>query len=389
VDRFVYHHPVKIIFGADSVDSAGPEIAALGKRVLLVSGRSSLKTSGAWRRIMDSFSEQSAEITEFPGIQPNPLLSAVHDGIQVARSRQCEVVVGAGGGSVIDTAKAIAAGVAAGHDVWKFFTGKKSVVARLPLVTIPTIAGSGSEINHGIVLTNDRLGRKFGFGHRYLIPDVCIADPRLTCSVPTSLTAAGAVDTLCHCLEPYLSTPQSSVPLQKGVLETIGRTIIETVACCIENPHSVDHRSTMLWCSMAAMSGFGTAGLGKVAFTLHALEHAVSAVTGIAHGIGLAALLPGWLENHCHAFAGRVAEWGVRVFGVERAEPLQTAEQTISACRAFLRSIGCPTCLADVGVSARDLEVMADHAADQARIWRLREFTGESIRSALVRCLRD
>lgn len=386
MDNFVYHHPVKIMFGAGNLDSVGTEVGALGNRVLLVYGQASLKENGILARVVKALSEQGLEIFELPGVQPNPLLSFVHNGISKARRHNCNVILAVGGGSVIDTAKTIAAGVSVNHDVWKFFTGKKSVHSRLPIVTVPTIAGSGSEINHGIVLTNDEKQLKFGFGHRFLIPDVCIADPSLTFSVPASETAAGGIDTICHCLEPYLSTTAKDIPLQKGFLETIGKTMVDSVPACLKNPQSYQDRSTMLWCSMAAMSGYGSVGLGKVYFSLHALEHPVSVLTGIAHGHGLAALLPGWLDFHKDRLAERLGEWGVHVFGVKAGTPIETADATIAAFRTFLQTIDCPVSLRQIGCSPKDLDDFANHAMAQARIWRLKHFTVNSTREILELC---
>lgn len=386
MDNFVYHHPVKILFGIGTLDSLGTEVRALGKRVLLVSGQSSLKQQGIYNRIVEALSEEKLEVTEHFGVCPNPLLSFVHSGIEKAREDQCDIVLAVGGGSVIDTAKTIAAGVNINHDVWKFFTGKKSVRSRLPLVTVPTVAGSGSEINHGIVLTNDELTLKFGFAHRLLIPDVCIADPTLTFSVPASQTAAGCVDILCHCLEPYLSTTAAGISVQKGFLEAIGKTVVDTVPSCMNNPQSYEERSTLLWCSMAAMCGFGSAGLGKVYFPLHVLEHGISALTGVAHGHGLAALLPGWLDYHKPSFAEQLGKWGESVFGVKSDKPDEMADLTIAAFRTFLQTIGCPVSIKEIGCSAENLEAVVSHAQAQSRIWRLQNFTTDSIREILEHC---
>ena len=389
MENFVYHHPVKIIFGTGVLESAGKEVAQLGRRVLLVRGRSSLRENGTHRRLIDTLVGSNLELFELAGVRPNPLLSDVRTGIEKVREHACDVVVGIGGGSVIDTAKAIATGAGVQHDVWKFFTGKKSVRSRLPLVTIPTIAGSGSEINHGLVLTNDEELLKFGFGHRLLIPDVCIADPELSCTVPPLLTAAGGVDILCHCLEPYLTTKADGIAFQRGLIETISRTVVETVPACINTPHSLESRSTMLWCAMAAMSGYPTSGLGKIFYSLHAIEHGLSAHTDIAHGHGLAALLPGWLDYHRADYGDRICEWGARVFGIDRPTRESGVDDTIAAVQSFLTSVGCAPSLTEICFSKESLDNVVDHALAQARIWRLKDFSRKSVRAMLGHCRGD
>ena len=385
MEKFVFHHPVKIIFGRNALESAGKEVAQLGKRVLLVQGRSALRENGTRARLINHLLHHELTLFELEGIRPHPLLSDVRTGIKIVREHGCNVVAAIGGGSVIDTAKAIAAGAMVNHDVWKFFTGKKSVRSRLPLVTIPTIAGSGSEINHGLVLTNDENQLKFGFGHRLLIPDVCIADPTLTYTVPPELTGAGGVDVLCHCLEPYLSTSADGIGLQRRFIESISRTLIETVPACIREPESYAARSAMLWCAMTAMSGYPISGLGKIYFPLHALEHGVSAHTGIAHGHGLAALLPGWIDFHRADFGDRICAWGQNVLGIESQRDGAGVDEVIAAVRSFLTTIRCPVSLTDAGCSPDIIDSVVDHALAQARIWRLKNLTAESARAILDR----
>lgn len=386
MDNFVYHHPVKILFGSGCVNAVGIEAAALGSRLLVVYGQSSARENGLLGTILDLLRENNLETIELPGIPPNPLLSHVREGIVKVRENDCDMVLAVGGGSVIDAAKAIAAGVEVGHDVWKFFSGKKSIKTRLPVMTVPTAAGSGSEINHGIVLTNENNHFKFGFAHRLLIPDVCIADPSLTFSVPAAQTSAGGVDILSHCLEPYLSTGSAGIELQLGFLETIGGTLLKTIPACIEHPHSYEHRSMMLWCAMSAMSGYGAAGLGRVQFSLHCLGHGISALTGIAHGHGLSSLLPGWLDFHKLEFGDRLARWGEQVMHVKAGNSAEASEATVHAFRTFLQTIDCPARLRDAGCSYEDIDFLAAHAAAQARVWRLKRLTEDYCRAVLQHC---
>ena len=273
-----------------------------------------------------------------------------------------------GGGSVIDAAKAISAGISVEHDIWKFFTGKKSVHQCVPLITIPTAAGSGSEINHGMVITHDEHQLKFGFAHRLLYPRICLADPSLTITVGADQTAYGCVDALCHCLEPYLTTRSEGIEFQRGFLENTARTIVESTMGCLKCPDSYMHRSALLWASMMAISPISTAGLGRIYHSLHVLEHGISAHHDVAHGAGLAALLTGWLSFHEQEFSDLISRWGERVFGLSS---IQQPSETIESVRSFLGSLGLPLSLGDLGLTDKDLDPVASHAVAQLKVRRI------------------
>ena len=365
MENFVYHHPVKIIFGRQALDQLGRELAELGSRVLLVYGHNSLVQSGIHRRISKILQDSGIEFVDFGGIRPNPTLSTVRQGILKAREAKCEVILSVGGGSAIDTAKAISAGLLVEHDVWQFFNGKKSVRQSVPLITIPTAAGSGSEINHGMVITHDEHRLKFGFAHRLLYPRVCLADPSLTFTVGADQTAYGCVDALCHCLEPYLTTRANGIEFQRRFLENAARTIIDATRGCLENPGSYTQRSALLWSSMMAMSPTSIAGLGRIYHSLHVLEHGLSAHHDIPHGAGLAALLTSWLTCHQDEFRNTISQWGEQVFGLTGP---QKSSVTIEWLRSLLDSLGLPLSLGDLGLVDKDLDAIASHAAAQLKV---------------------
>ena len=170
MQNFVFHNPTKILFGKNTVPSIGEETVAYGKKILLVYGTASIKKNGLYEQVVQSLGAAGAEVTEHPGVQSNPLLSHVREGIQLAKENTCQVICAVGGGSVIDEAKAICAGATVQHDVWKFFTSKKSVRSPLPLTTVLTLAASGSEMNSGMVITNDETSQKSGFANKQLYP---------------------------------------------------------------------------------------------------------------------------------------------------------------------------------------------------------------------------
>ena len=368
MENFVYHHPVKIIFGSQALDQLDRELTDFGRRVLLVYGQNSLVRTGLYSRITDKLAGSDLEIIDYGGIPPNPTLSIVRRGIQKARAAGIEVILALGGGSVMDAAKAIAAGVGVDHDVWQFFSGRKSVRQCLPLITVPTVAGSGSEINHGMVITHDESLLKFGFAHRLLYPRVCLADPALTCTVPAAQTAYGCVDALTHCLEPYLTTGADGIAFQRRFLESSARTLIEATRGCLDKPDYYSHRAALLWSSMMAMSPLSAAGLGRVYHSLHVLEHGISAHHDVPHGAGLAALLTSWLTSHQKEFSASMIRWGEKVFGLGGAEK---SSATIDMFRGLLESFGVPLCLGDLGLSEKDLGAVAAHAAAQLQVRRI------------------
>ena len=323
---------------------------------------------------------------EHDGVTANPLVSHVNSGIEKARAARCSVILGVGGGSVIDTAKAIGAGIPVAHDVWKFFTGKKSVQSTVPVVCVPTVAGTGSEMNSGMVLTHDEKRYKFGFAHRFLFPKVCIADPAATLSLSAAQTAYGAIDTITHCLEAYFTSTLENGPFQYGFMETIFTTIIETSLRLRHRPECLEDRSTMLWSGCMALSGIGTAGLGKISFPMHLIEHALSARMDVPHGAGLAAVIPGFIICHQNILQPRLARLARKVFGLAGQDEKQLASRAINALQRFITSLGCPQSLEELGVSRRDFQQLTDHCLAQAQIWRMRDYDGVKISSVLDYC---
>ena len=365
----------------------GRELTLLGRRILFVYGQNSIKTTGLHRRISELTRDGGIDLIDCGGIRPNPVISTVRGAVVTARNSRCEAILAVGGGSVIDSAKAIGAGVAAEHDVWKFFSGKRSVRDSLPLLSIPTVAGSGSEINHGMVLTHEEYGLKFGFAHRNLYPRVCIADPALTMSVPAEHISYGCVDGLCHCLEPYLTTTAAGIDFQRHFLENTATTIAAAARGCLEHPESLSHRSALLWGSMMAMSPLSVAGLGRVHHSLHVLEHGISALHDVPHGAGLGALLGGWLDCHLETYGEKISQWVGAVLGSTTVADTHDSRTAIETVRAFLRSLGCPVSLGEFGLSPSDLAPIAAHATAQLQVRKIPGLDERRINEILSRSL--
>lgn len=256
----------------------------------------------------------------------------------------------------------------------------------MPIVSVPTLAGSGSEMNSGMVLTHDDKKQKFGFAHRALFPRVSITDPTATFSSPPDQTAFGAVDTLVHCLEPYFSSKELQAPFQYLFLANVSKTSMETCIELLTNPKSYAHRATMLWTSSMALSGISTSGLGKISYPIHLLEHALSALYDIPHGAGLAAVLPGWLAYYRESLADRFARFGEQVFEIKNGTVKDKSAQMIDQLTHFLDSINCPLSLRELGIKEKHLPEIASHCCSQARIWRMADYNLQNVLTLLNSC---
>jgi hypothetical protein len=384
---FVFHNPTTIIFGRNILGQTGGQTASLGAKALLVSGRESLKRLGVHRIVRHSLDQAGIEVTEHAGVQPNPILSHVQQGIALAQKNRIEVVVALGGGSVIDSAKAIAAGALAGHDVWGFFKGKKSIKTALPVIAVPTVAGSGSETNNGMVLTNEATGQKIGIGNRYLFPKIAILDPTVTFSVPPSTTAFGAVDAFSHLLEFYLNREESFAPLQDHYSAGLMQTLMTACEAALANPLDYQSRAELMWASSLALNGISSAGLGRVGFPFHLIEHALSGLHDIPHGAGLAAILPGAMAFATRKNPTRQALFATQVFGVHDADQQLLAQKGVRLFSQWLKKIAAPTSLGDLGLSRKDIPALAENTRTQARLWRLSEYPPEIVEAILQECL--
>ena len=386
MQNFVFHNPTKIIFGRDTVTQIGPETAAWGKKALLIYGQGSIQKTGLLDQIMTALDQAGVTVTEHGGVRSNPVLSHVREGIAKAKEAGCDVIVAVGGGSVIDSAKAISAGVVVEHDVWKFFTGKRAIKKTLPLSTVLTLAAAGSEMNSGMVITNEKTREKFGVGNKRLYPKTSILAPEITFTVPPDYTAFGAVDAISHILEFYMTTEDPATPVQDRLMEGLIENAMDSCNRCLENPTDYAARADLLWTSTLALNGLTAAGLGRVGFPMHMIEHSLSALYDIAHGAGLAIVIPAWLTWFSSSNPDRVARLGRRVFPgrLQKAgSTAETARLTIDSFRTWFASVGCPVNLAQGGIKEDDIPAIATNALGLAKVWRLKNYNQNIIEKIL------
>jgi alcohol dehydrogenase YqhD (iron-dependent ADH family) len=386
MQNFVFHNPTRIVFGEGTVPGVGREAARFGHKALLVTGRGSIRKNGLYDRIVASLREAGLEVVDFAGVKSNPLLSHVREGVALAKREGIEVIVAAGGGSVLDEAKAIAAGALADEDVWDFFIDKAKVQAALPLVTVLTLAATGSEMNSGGVVTNEETQQKFNIGSPHLFPRVSILDPTVTITVPADYTAYSAIDAICHLVEGYFTASDPLTPLQDRLVEGLVKTIIESTDRILADPADYQGRATMMWAATLALNGLAPAGIGPCGFPNHMIEHSLSALYDIPHGAGLGIILPGWLRYAAARKPEKIARFGREVFGIGASLPEVAAREGIAALKGWFAKIGSPTTLADAGIDAAQIGRIAENATMLARKWRLDEYSREVIAEVLEHC---
>ncbi len=383
MQNFVLENPTKIIFGRDTIPQIGRETAAYGKKVLLVYGQGSVKINKLYDQVKDSLQAAGLNIFEHGGVRSNPVLSHVRRGIELTKKEKIEAVCALGGGSVIDSAKAISAGALVEHDVWQFFKGKKSVKETLPLTSVLTLAAAGSEMNGGMVITNEKTAQKFGVGNKKLNPRVSILDPTATFTVPPDYTVYGAVDAIAHILEFYFTTLDSHTPVQDRFMEGLIINIMKSCERVLDRPDDYQGRADLMWCATLALNGWTAAGLGQVGFPMHMIEHSLSALYNVPHGAGLSVVMPAWMSYQCRKNPAKFAQFGHRVFDLDCNNELKTAEMGIKKLKKWFIKVKSPVCLTELGIPGDDLSRIAENALDLARLWRLKGYEKNIIEEIL------
>ena len=355
---FEFYNPVHIIFGAGEVQRVGTEARSLGRKALLVSYHDHAILDDLLSRVQSSLAEQGVEVVPFFEISANPKMSEVEAGVALGKRTGIDSVVGLGGGSPMDAAKMIAAGVLYEGDLWTMvFSRHDGTQAAtppqqaLPLLMIPTVPATGSEMNPTAVVTNEATTEKSYTWAPCLYPKVSIVDPALTCSLPPFVTACSAADTMAHVLEFYL-TGFEDAPLNNRIQEGVMLTVMDNVPKVLENPADVSVRGHLQWASIIALNGLAQPGDGWT--PMHQLGHVLSARFNVAHGASLTIVMPAWMKHFYRTRLDQYAQLAERVFGVRRADYSDEAAalEGIARFEAFLDSIGVPTRLSDVGISA-------------------------------------
>lgn len=357
---FTYQAPTRYVFAPDAEMRAGEELRALGlKKVLVVSGHSSAHRSGVMDRVTQSLDRSGIAWRELRGIDPNPTDLKVREGIEICRAENIDGLLAVGGGSVIDTAKAIAAGVPYDGDFWDFWAGKAVIEKALPVGVVLTIPAAGSEGSGNSVITLTDGMRKISLRTDYALrPKVAMLNPQLTFTLPPEQTAAGIADMMAHIMERYFS-PTADVEVTDRVAEGVLRAIVAEAPKVMANPADYQARANIMWCGTLAHNG--VCGTGRTEdWSSHAIEHELSALYGVAHGAGLAVVFPAYLTYVSGVLPAKVAQLGRRVFDVAEADEKVAAAETVKRLREFFGSIGLPLTLGALGINNPDITQLTE-----------------------------
>ncbi len=360
--NFTYSIPTVVHFGQGQIQKLGGEIAARAHKVLVVYGGGSVKRNGVFDAAVQQLKDHGLPWTELSGVEPNPRVATVREGVRLCREQGLDGVLALGGGSVIDCAKGIAAGFYYGGDPWDF-PGKKLTPERaLPIFTVLTMAATGSEMDDIAVISNPETNEKESFSGPCCYPAVSILDPTYTYSLPPYQTAAGTADIMSHTLENYFSPIETNY-LADSLAEAILRSCITYGPRAMENPNDYEARANLMWNASWAINGFLKMGKG-VAWSVHRMEHELSAFYDITHGVGLAILTPNWMRYVLHEKTqARFARYGTAVWGLDASRPVrELAEAAIQKTRDFFISLGLPATLSELGIGPEYFPEMARKA---------------------------
>ena len=358
MNNFNFYSPTEFVFGKDrEVECGDYVIKHGGSKVLLHYGSSSAKKSGLLDRVQKSLQNKGIPFVELGGVQPNPHDSLVYKGIELCRKESVDFILAIGGGSAIDSAKAIAMGVPYDGDFWDFYSGKAPQKA-LPVGTILTIAAAGSEGSGDSVITKENGMLKRGAGGDCIRPKFSILNPQLTCTLPAYQTACGATDIMAHIFERYF-TNTKEVEVTDRLCEGLLLTMIKETPRVIEDPNNYEARANIMWAGMVAHNNI--VGVGRDQdWNSHGIEHELSALYDCAHGAGLAVIMPAWMEYVMNHDVMRFAQMATRVWGCQMnfANPEITAKEGIGKFRQFLSNIGMPINFAQLGAKESDIPAL-------------------------------
>ncbi|MBR4373019.1 MAG: iron-containing alcohol dehydrogenase [Treponema sp.] len=360
MNNFNFYAPTKIVFGKGSENEVGKLVAQQKcRKVLLHYGSGSVKKTGLLERVKKSLEEVGIDYTELGGVVPNPRLSLVRKGIEICKKENVDFLLAVGGGSVIDSAKAIGYGATNDFDVWEIFEKKNSPKACLPIGVILTIAASGSEMSSSAVITNEDGWKKRGSHSDLCRPRFAIMNPELTMTLPEYQTICGATDILMHTMERYFTTG-GNMMITDEIAEGLMRTVIANTRILLKNPKDYDARAEIMWAG--SLSHNDLTGLGNYGddFATHRLEHELGGMFDVAHGAGLAALWGTWARYVVTDCTGRFKKFALKVWNVsvkETDSDLDIAMKGIEATEDFFREIKMPTNMRELGIKPTDEQI--------------------------------
>ena len=364
--NFDFYAPARILFGRDTQKEIGALLKPHAKKILLHYGGSSIKKSGLYDTVVASLKENGLEFVELGGVVPNPRLSLVHTGIALCKKENVDLILAVGGGSAIDSAKAIAMGVYYGGDVWDIYEQGLAIEKALPVAIILTIPAAGSESSGDTVITNEEKQLKYGYGSPRLRPLLSIINPELFFTLPKNQVANGVADMMSHVFERYF-TNTTHTDLTDGLCETVLRTVMKNALIVNKDPKNYE-----AWCEVGfggTVAHNGLVGMGREQdWACHNMEHELSAIYDVAHGAGLAVLTPAWMQYVYKDNVNMFVQFAVNVMGVNGSyrDPDAIVQEGIARLREFFKKMGLPSTLEELGIDESKLELMAKKSTGAA-----------------------
>lgn len=362
--NFNYYNKTRIIFGKDTHKEVGQHLKPYAKKVLLHYGGKSIKSNGVYNDVVESLQSNGIEFVELSGVKPNPRVSLVREGIELCKKENVDFILAVGGGSVIDSSKAIAIGVKAENDVWDFFERGLEIKSALPLATILTIPAAGSESSTGTVITNEEKQLKLSCGAEFLRPEFSIINPEIYYSLPKNQISNGVCDMMSHIMERYF-TNTLHTDLTDGLCETTLKTIMKNGLILKEDNKNYDAWAEIGFSGNIAHNGL--LGLGREQdWASHQIEHELSAIYDVSHGAGLAVVTIAWMKYVYKTNLSMFVQFAVNVMGVEGSfrDEESIALEGINKLKEFFVKMGLPVTLGELGIDDSNLEVMAKKATN-------------------------
>ena len=377
---FTYYNPVKVIMGRGVGAKIVDEMTSKGiSRVLLHYGGGSIKKNGVYDELASAMRAAGVAWYDCGGVKSNPVVTKAREAVAIAREHDVQAILAVGGGSVIDSAKAVAAGAKYDGDLWDFFSGAAKIADALPIFVVATVSATASDMNFTSVMGNEELGFKFGLHSTSFFPVVTAIDPAVQASVPERQTVNGGVDTIAHVLECYFDGAKG-VEIQKEYCEGLVRSVIRLMPILIQNPADYDARSQFAWAAACALNGTTSAGHpGRGEFSSHAMGHALSARYDSIHGETLAVIMPSWLKYVYREDLETAVRFADRVFGITEGTDDERALTGIGQLQEFFRSLGAPDTLRALDVPREDIPALADYVTRKGPIGVLRKLERDDV----------
>lgn len=388
MSSFIYDIPTRIYFGKNQLQNLGKELSKYGKNVLLCYGGGAIKKIGLYDKVVEEIKKTGLNLFELDGIEPNPRVTSVRAGADICKKENIDVLLAVGGGSVLDCTKYIGAATYYDGDAWDLLTKNVKVEKCVPIVTILTLSATGSEMNCGGVISNLDTEEKLGRSYQAMYPKASFLDPTNTYTVNEYQTACGAADMFSHIIETYFNNSENMYMLD-CFMEGMMKTIIKYTPIAMKEPENYEARANLMWTSSWAINGF--AGSYQTCdWSCHSMEHQLSAIYDITHGLGLAILTPRWMEYVLdEKTAPRFYQYGVNVFGINgNLSKMEVAKESIELTKQFLfKTLKLKSTFTDIGIDETNFDIMAKNACKGNVINGFKPLRAEDIKEIFKMCL--